>query len=209
MERVASTPAPRLLDWGVSLKTFAGESECGDAYAVVPHAGGVLVAVVDGMGHGAEAAAASRVAVTTLQRHPHEPLAQLLARCHHDMRRTRGAVLSLASFQAGTNTMTWTAIGNVEGMIFRADRAARPARESLVPRGGTVGYHMPVPRVSTLKVFAGDMLVFATDGIAGHFGELSPIGHHPQAAADQILRRCAKGTDDALALVARYLGGAP
>jgi serine/threonine protein phosphatase PrpC len=209
MESVASTPASRLLEWGVSVKALAGESECGDACAVVPHAAGILVAVVDGMGHGAEAAAASRAAVAMLERHPHEPLAQLLTRCHEGIRKTRGAVLSLASFQAGANTMTWAAIGNVEGMLFRADRTAKPVRETLVPRGGTVGYNMPVPRVTTVRVFRGDMLVFATDGIAGNFGDLSLVGQEPQAAADLILRRCAKRSDDALVLVARYQGGSP
>jgi serine phosphatase RsbU (regulator of sigma subunit) len=209
MAIAASTAVLPILEWGVGARTLARETESGDAYAVVAHAAGMLVAVVDGLGHGSEAAVASGLAVAVLERHAHEPVAALLGVCHEELRRTRGAVLSLASFHRGSDTMTWGGIGNVEGMLFRADPVARPARESLVLRGGVVGYQVPPLRVATLSVFAGDMLVFATDGIAGKFGEVSPIGREPQEIADEILRRYAKGTDDALALVALYRGGAP
>lgn len=209
MDAAAAMPGLRLLDWGVAARALPSQSESGDAYAVVAHAAGMLVAVVDGLGHGAEAAAAARLAVAKLERHAHEAVVDLLGACHEELRRTRGAVLSLASFHGGMGTMTWGGIGNVEGILFRIDRAARPAREALALRGGVVGYQMPPLRATTLPVFAGDMLVFATDGIAGSFSELSPIGRQPQEAADEILRRCAKHTDDALVLVARYLGLPP
>lgn len=209
MPAASSTSAPGLLDWGVGARTLAFESESGDAYLVAPQAAGMLVAVIDGLGHGAEAAAAARLAVATLERHADEPLPQLLGRCHEELKRTRGAVLSVASFHALSGTMTWCGVGNVEGMLFRADRSARPARESLVLRSGVVGYQMPSLRTTTYPVSRGDMLVFATDGIAGSFGDAPPIGRPPQEAADEILRRWGKHTDDALALVARYDGAVP
>jgi serine phosphatase RsbU (regulator of sigma subunit) len=209
MDSAASNRTPQLLDWGVGARALARETESGDAYTVVSHPAGMLVAVIDGLGHGAEAAAAARLAVAKLERNARDPVVDLLSACHEELRRTRGAVLSLASFHGGLGTVTWGGIGNVEGMLFRADRTARPARETLVLRGGVVGYQMPPLRAATLPVFAGDMLVFATDGIASSFGEVPPIGRAPQEAADEILRRCAKHTDDALVLVARYLGPLP
>lgn len=209
MTAPAPTRGPQLLDWGVGARALAREAQSGDAHVVTVHSVGALVGVVDGLGHGAEAATASRLAVATLERHADESLGELLNLCHAELRGTRGAVLSLARFHDGFGSMSWGGIGNVEGMLFRADRTMRPARESLVLRGGVVGYQIPQLRVVTLPVHAGDTLVFATDGIAGGFGDLSPIGRRPQEAADEILRLYAKHTDDALVLVARYRGGAP
>jgi negative regulator of sigma-B (phosphoserine phosphatase) len=71
-----------------------------------------------------------------------------------------------------------------------------------------VGLQVPSLRTAVLPVAPGDTLVLATDGIRSGFAEkLSPEAS-PQQLADGILARDVKGTDDALVLVARYLGGA-
>src|SRR5947207_903859 len=113
--------SPTLLDWGVAVAALPGEGACGDLHLVQPFANGVLVAVVDGVGHGVEAAAAAAVAVATLQARAHEDVAQLLRRCHEALRPTRGAALTVASFNAADGTMTWAGVGSVEGVLFRAD----------------------------------------------------------------------------------------
>jgi hypothetical protein len=55
----------------------------------------------------------------------------------------------------------------------------------------------------------GDTLVFATDGVRREFTQRLALGDGPQQLADRILGQYAKGTDDALVLVARYVGEAP
>jgi hypothetical protein len=51
------------------------------------------------------------------------------------------------------------------------------------------------------------MLILATDGIREEFlGETSSWGH-PQRIADRILVQNAKGNDEGLVLVVRYIGG--
>ena len=56
----------------------------------------------------------------------------------------------------------------------------------------------------------GDTLIFATDGVGGDFlNEVLPQRDPAQALADYILGRWGKQTDDALVLVARYVGLAP
>ena len=52
------------ISWGVAEKPLQVES--GDRYVVAPYADGVLVGVVDGMGHGAPAAEAALRATTLL-----------------------------------------------------------------------------------------------------------------------------------------------
>src|SRR5256885_16832155 len=57
-----------MIEWGVAAAPLAGETESGDLHLVKPVGRGMLVAAVDGLGHGAEAAAAARTAVATLDR---------------------------------------------------------------------------------------------------------------------------------------------
>ncbi|PYS97346.1 MAG: stage II sporulation protein E (SpoIIE) [Acidobacteria bacterium] len=189
--------------------TLPGQAESGDRHLVAKLPGGVLVGVVDGLGHGEEAAVASEVAVRTLQRYAREPLLALLRRCHEELMGTRGVVMSLATIGIPKGMVSWLGIGNVEGLLLRAGAARRGADASLLLRRGVVGVRLPAVAVSVAPLAPGDTLIFATDGIrtafAQEIGRLDP----PQAIADDILARHGKGTDDALVLVARYVGGEP
>ena len=77
---------------------------------------------------------------------------------------------------------------------------------SLVTRGGIVGGELPAVQAAIVPVTPGDTLVFATDGVRQEFVADISLREPPQRLADQILARFGKGTDDALVLVARYLG---
>ncbi len=167
----------------------------------------VLVAVVDGLGHGAAAAAAARAAVATLDRHADEPLLRLFERCHEALVGTRGVVMSVARFDRAVATMTWLGVGNVQGVLVYADRRGQRGRAPLVTRGGIVGSKLPRLRAEVIYVALRDTLLFATDGVATPFADDLPGDASPQELADRILARDGKGTDDALVLVARYAGG--
>ena len=201
--------AAALIDWGVASSALAGETQSGDLHLVKPLAGGVLIAVVDGLGHGAEAATAARTAVTTLHEHASESVLALLERCHWALKGSRGVVMSLAFADRRQNALTWAGVGNVECMLFHATAAtpANPTRASLVTRGGIVGSELPQIRAQVVPLAAGDVLIFATDGIREGFSEGLQFEAPPQQLADHILSQHGKGTDDALVLVARYRGG--
>lgn len=203
-----STPA--LIDWGVASLALPGETQSGDLHFVKQVGTSALVAAVDGLGHGAEAAIAARAAVAALERHATESPVPLIERCHRALHGTRGVVMSVAAFGRPDQSMTWLGVGNVEGLLLRGDGAARPgaARASLVTRGGIVGSELPRLHPVVLPIAPGDTLIFATDGIREGFAEGLAPEATPQQLADQILARHGKGTDDALVLVARYVGGA-
>lgn len=191
-----------LPDWGVATMSYPGESESGDWYVVTPFTDGVLVAVVDGLGHGPHAAIATRLATVTLEQFAHEPPEQLLLRCNEVLRPTRGAAISLASFDRQRRTMTWLGVGNVLGKLARAGPANDARIDRLVARGGVVGSHLPQLQPEVIAVAPSDLLVFATDGVRWGFGELLPSHTgSPQPLADRILQRYATYTDDALVLV--------
>lgn len=198
-----------MLEWGLATLALPGHVESGDRYVVQPFPNGVLVAAVDGLGHGEEAAAAAKLAVSVLERHPREPVIALLRRCHEALRGTRGVAMSLASLRVPDGVLTWLGVGNVEGLLLRAAAHSDRRHEALLLRGGMVGHQLPPLQAAVLPVMRGDMLVFATDGIREGFTERLPLSDPPQELADQILARHVKGTDDALVLVARYVGWRP
>src|SRR5262249_48464514 len=193
-----------LLQWGVAGRPRAGESVSGDLHAVLPFEGGVLVAVADGLGHGDDAALAARTAGALLAQRPRDSRMAPLQHCHDGLLETRGVVASLASFSKREATMTWIGVGNVEGLLLRADPLASPRSEGLLLRGGVVGGQLPPLGAAVVPVNPGDVLVLATDGIRTEFGVQLAIPDAPQPAADRILAQWGKDSDDALVLVARW-----
>ena len=192
-----------LLDWGAAGAPLAGEVVSGDRAVVAPFPGGALVGLIDGLGHGHEAAEAAKVAEEVLLGAPYAPLVDLVGRAHEELRRTRGVVISVAQFDWNADLMTWLGVGNVEAMLVRCGEGRD---EAVALRGGTVGYMLPplVPR--SLPIHAGDTLVLATDGIKHGFKAEVIGARSPQQIADEILREWSSQTDDALVIVARYLG---
>jgi phosphoserine phosphatase RsbX len=195
-----------VIQWGVAVRSLHGE-ESGDQYLVRATEDGALVAVVDGLGHGAGAAGAAKVAISVLDAHAEEPVARLLTRCHERLRGTRGAVLSVAAFNARQATMTWVGVGDVDGMLVRADSRAVPER--LLLRGGVIGHQLPLLDAASVPVARDDTLIFTTDGIRAGFPERLSPDASPCSTAERILAQHGKTTDDALVMVARYLGGCP
>jgi phosphoserine phosphatase RsbX len=190
-------------DWAFASRPLtAGES--GDACALFPFVGGVLIAVIDGLGHGPEAAKAAAVAIAVLRAHADESLVVLMERCHAALHATRGAVMSLVSVRGQDAALTWLGVGNVECVLLRASGAHEKARTYLPLTGGIVGYKLPELRANSLCLLPGDTLVLATDGIDVGFLDRVGLSSPPQALADAILAKCARVDDDALVLIARY-----
>ena len=194
------------IEWAVASMTLAGERASGDRYVVQPFSSGVVVAVIDGLGHGPEAAEAAGLAVSTVEHHAAEPVVSLLTRCHCALRGTRGAVISLASYSARDHRMTWIGVGNVEGVLRRATGSSDEQERSLLLRGGVIGARLPSLRTDVVSVRRGDLLILASDGIRSDFADCIVATDSTQQIADRILAAHAKATDDALVLVSRYVG---
>jgi phosphoserine phosphatase RsbX len=195
------------LEWAVAAHTLAGERESGDLALVMPLGGRTLFAVVDGLGHGEEAAVPARLAIETLQAHARESVPELVHRCHRALLGTRGAVIALA-VAGDDGALTWTGVGNVEAVLVRREPAGGSAREYAVVLGGVLGMRLPRLRPRETTLASGDELIFATDGISRSFVD-DLVDGSPKRQAEHILRRHATGRDDALVLVGRYGGGSP
>jgi phosphoserine phosphatase RsbX len=200
MEKVKS-----FVECGVAAQALHGQDEIGDRHAIVHFDDGALVAVVDGLGHGGEAAAAARIATEVLEENAEESVITLIRLCHERLKATRGVVMSLASFRASDATVTWLGVGNVEGVLLHRDPYGTVSQEVLPLRGGVVGDQLPPLVASIVPVSRGDTLIFVTDGVRLGFAD-SLRADSVQATADGVLAGFARGTDDALVLVARYTG---
>lgn len=194
-----------LIEWAVASRPYPGYVVSGDLHVVESYAGGTLVAVMDGLGHGDNAEVAAKAAAEVLQSHAGEPGGSLVERCHKSLKRTRGVAMSAATFEPG-GVMRWVGVGNVEGSLLRAAANGKPERDGLVQRGGVVGYQLPPLRENQIQLSPGDTLVLATDGVKSSVTDGILHGETPRAIADHLLETYGKDTDDSLVFVARYLG---
>ena len=194
-----------VIEWSVAEKPFPGQKESGDRCIVKNADDGALLAVVDGIGHGEDAARSAQIAVGALNDSDSRSLISLLRHCQQCLQGTRGAVLSMAWFSPADDTMTWLGVGNVAGVLVRREAYGVARQESLLLRAGTVGAQLPYVSASVLPVGYGDTLIFATDGIRGGFADDLNINASTQEIARTIIESHWRKIDDALVLVARYV----
>ena len=197
---------PMVLERGVAGLAHEGEGRSGDVAVFAASERGGLVAVIDGLGHGDPAADAAEAAAKVLEANVELPAQELLERCHEALRRTRGAVMTLAWFDLEARTMGWTGVGNVEARFVRAGDRGDARHASPVVLGGVVGYNLPQVRMGSIPLEPGDAVALATDGVAADFSQSLESGISAQELAERVLARHGKGNDDALAVVVRYLG---
>jgi phosphoserine phosphatase RsbX len=195
-----------LVEYGVASSALPGQTESGDQHLLRCNQCGILIAAIDGIGHGEEAADAASAAALFLKSNINEPILSLVAGCHERLRCTRGVVLSVASIDPAHGMMTWLGVGNVQGVLMRSDTTKGNAKEVLLLRAGVVGAQLPPLQAAVLPIAQGDTLFFATDGIRSNFVESLTTRENPQRAADRILKEFGSGNDDALVLVSRLTG---
>jgi phosphoserine phosphatase RsbX len=191
------------VECGVGQFMLPGQNQSGDLHLVYSDGSSVLIAAMDGIGHGEEAAIAAKTAASVLLENVREPVISLVRCCHERLRATRGVTMSLASVDVANGMMTWIGIGNVQGILLRAPGTQGTTREMLLLRPGVVGSQLPALQASVVPVAPQDSVVFVTDGVRGEFAESLAALESPQRAAQRIIEQFKSGTDDALALVVR------
>jgi len=172
----------------------------GDAYAVHWGGGACRIAVIDGLGHGVDAAAAAQRAVEFLDAHPGLDPAESLRRCHVALGGTRGAAISVARIDTERRELVYAGIGNVEAHIWQ-----RGKHERLITYRGIVGSAMRTVRPFTVPLAEDWTLLMHSDGISAR-ADIRELGlappWRPDALARAVLDAFGRLHDDALAVVA-------
>jgi phosphoserine phosphatase RsbX len=196
------------IEWARAGRPLPSEYTSGDrGLAVDIDGAAALFGVVDGLGHGPDAAAAALRAVETINASPDKRLEVLIQLCHRVLEGTRGVAMTLARVDFEASTLSWIGVGNVTSELVAKAPTGVQIRSSARLTGGIVGYRMPEIRpAQVVPIRAGDLLVMATDGIAEEYLENIDFSASATANAEQILSKHAKETDDAMGLAARHRG---
>jgi phosphoserine phosphatase RsbX len=194
------------LEWGITGRCRRGETTSGDLGVVAPLRDGVLVAAIDGVGHGNEAARAARRAGEVVRAIGSRDLVLVAKRCHDALRGTRGAAISLAFVNTSQSSLTWLGVGSVEGRVLSGEPAAQRPKGSLALRNGVPGHELPSLQTATLEIRPGDLLVLATDGIEPGFGESLDVSGSTEAIGERVVTDNWRPTDDGLVVAVRFLG---
>lgn len=193
------------VDWAVASRPMRGEAVCGDVATVHVGPSRCVLAVIDGLGHGPEAARAAALAAQVVDRHRSERPDALLSLSHHSLRSSRGAAATVAVIERADGTLDWLGVGNVDGVVVRAADGARPRTHGVFLRGGVLGERMPtLHRPEPMRLENGDCIVIATDGVRGDLAAAARSDLHVDVLAERILDEHAIPEDDALVFVARY-----
>jgi serine phosphatase RsbU (regulator of sigma subunit) len=188
------------VSWGAVVRPKLGQSVSGDAYVVERFgASGLHVAVIDGLGGGAEAARAADGAVRVIRDGPHHDPADLLRRSHSALHGTRGAVMALLTFNLTARSVSYIGVGNIGAQVY----SAIPIKP--ISKNGIVGYRLPHLLKLAYNYNSGDTFVLYSDGVSSRFGvdNAVDLGLEPQQMAETILHRYGKDSDDATVVVVR------
>ncbi|MEU1980548.1 SpoIIE family protein phosphatase [Nocardia sp. NPDC019395] len=194
------------IEWAMAGRALPGQDVSGDRCVVLDTGtGSVLFAVLDGLGHGAAAAAAVDRASRVLAENRAEPLDVLMVLCHRAMSDTRGAAVTLALFS--TQEAQWLGVGNVDSLVLTAGPTGPQVSATVLQSGGIVGYRLPPTlQPQSVTVRPGDLLLMSTDGVAVEPGAGIDLAKSTADIARELVDRHAKDSDDALVLAARVRG---
>jgi hypothetical protein len=175
---------------------------CGDGWAVAALGQATAVAVIDGLGHGVPASAATDAALVAFTADPGD-LDGFVVRANDAMRATRGAAAAVCRLDPGAGVLHHVAVGNVSArVVTRADQ------RGLLSYSGTLGLHRAAPRstVGCYPWIPGATLLLWTDGLSSR--DLDPgadlLRRDPAVVAATLHRDQGRDGDDATIVVVRH-----
>lgn len=196
------------IEWARAGRPLPTEYTSGDRGIAVDIGGeAALFGVVDGLGHGPDAASAALRAVDVVQRGASERLDVLVQLCHRELAGTRGVAMTLARVDFAANTLAWAGVGNVTADLVAKAPTGVQVRASARLAAGIVGYRIPeIGPAEVVSLRTGDLIVLSTDGIVEDYLDHIDFAAPAVVIAEELLRKDAKETDDAMVLVARHRG---
>ncbi|MGI6647993.1 MAG: SpoIIE family protein phosphatase [Bacillota bacterium] len=189
------------LNWSVYQRPKLGETCCGDAYLIKEVNNGAIVVLVDGLGHGEEAAYASRQAVQIIQQFEVWPDASCIQFLHNQLRSTRGVVLGLTILDFLENRLTYWGVGNIQAQV------QSQTTTNLISAAGVIGFRLPKLIQQNHPFRLGDRLIMLTDGILNNWQDtkLDSYSFSPSQISTGIGEKYATPDDDATVLVIRRI----
>jgi anti-sigma regulatory factor (Ser/Thr protein kinase) len=181
-----------------------GQQQCGDGWAYKAVGRWQRICVVDGLGHGALAAAATDEAIRTFANCPEaDSPSEIIMKAHAALKATRGAVMAIVAIDTKAGIASFSGVGNVSAAIFSNDSVRH-----LASAGGTVGYSVHSAPQYDYPWQPNSVLVMNTDGLSTRWNlSRSPglLFKHPAMIAAALHRDFARDTDDSTIVVAKVM----
>ena len=192
-----------MLEHSSVIRPCLGERVSGDAVVIRPLEGGIFAAIVDVLGHGPEAHELALRIDAYLTRYASSDILGLMTRLHQHVQGTRGAAAGLCAIDAVEGRVVYAGTGNTVLRRFgKIDMR-------LVSYDGVLGQNMRTPKLQSLQLEKGDLVVLYTDGVQDRFTaeDYPSIFHHaPKDVVRTIIERFGKDYDDAACIAVRYSG---
>src|SRR5579864_1707997 len=200
---VESGPASvkQTLSLGGIVVPVSGETLCGDGLAWSQKGDRTLIILVDGLGHGIDAAAAADEATRAFHQHLRYGPAEILARVHAALKKTRGAAAAIAEVRPLAGTLTYAGVGNISSAVLSDGRC-----RSLVSHNGTLGHVMARLQEFTVEWSKDAILVMHSDGIQSRWDLMQYPGlqaRSPASIAGILFRDFRRQRDDSGVVVVK------
>ncbi|MEU9097339.1 SpoIIE family protein phosphatase [Streptomyces sp. NPDC048361] len=176
------------------------EEHCGDAGAVVDTGCIRTAAVIDGLGHGSEAAEAAQSALRSFRTAAAHPLPDVLNAMHRALRHTRGAAVGLLRLEGAQ--ARYCGIGNVRAVALSHEGV----HHRLTGQPGVVGWRMPTPKTHSIALPAGATALLHSDGIDARWTQdpsLFVLRLPPELLTASVMHHHRNARDDAAVLAVR------
>jgi negative regulator of sigma-B (phosphoserine phosphatase) len=181
------------IDFAQASRPRRGETANGDAVVVRIEPAAALLAVVDALGHGVEAAKVAQTACRSLEAASlGDGAGKLLQDVHGALKGSRGAAAMVCV--VGNGRLQGCGVGNVE---MRTMVSSLP----IVLSQGVLGGKVRAFRVFDGPLAPRDRYVLFSDGISARFHVADLRGKAAAEAADWILREYGRDHDDSTVLV--------
>ena len=178
---------------------------CGDAWSARVQGNKTKIALIDGLGHGAPANVASSLAVEKLQQYSRLSPVEELQSLHNELKKTRGAVVTIAHLDHGSHQLVYSGVGNISMKLVTP-----VISKGCFSYNGIVGHIMPgfLNNQSFAWNEKTDLLIMHSDGIGTRWDTNKYPGilqHHSMLLCAALYKDADRGTDDTTVLVGKML----
>jgi anti-sigma regulatory factor (Ser/Thr protein kinase) len=204
MTRVVLDPtvaAHRTVEIGAVVMPYPGEAVCGDSWTLGAAAAGPSLLVVDGSGHGLQAARAAEVATATFIGHLDYDCPRLVQTIHRALAPTRGAAVAVARVDAANGLIRYVGVGNICAATISGGEIRR-----MVSHNGTAGHIAPRIQEFAYPFVGAPVVIMHSDGLTARWSLDAYPGLascHPSLIAGVLFRDFRRGRDDASVVVMR------
>lgn len=190
------------MEFHSTIRPCTGQVVSGDAVFAKLSDTGLLVAIIDILGHGPEAEELATKVLDFLESHCTRDLLHSMRLLHDFMTNTRGGAVGLCYCDIPKETISYVGIGNTVIKKFGETKTNLPSLD------GTVGLYMRTPKQFSMPICKGDLVILHTDGVSSQFTreQYAAIDKdRPMVVSREIIQRFGKDFDDAACAAFRYM----